>query len=188
MPPSVLSYVQGGCGDEFTQSQNANAFHHWGIVLACWWTALRATSPLTSSASCSPLRFFSARSVFLASVLRMATATSQFATPQRRKRRACMIASTLSNDTLECGSLKALGDTPGRVPGFTPRRTKLSPKASSIAPRLRASKPIVRHTRHLASRMATTRPQRREPPAVARGRTSELLYGSLLSPLTRKAS
>jgi lactate 2-monooxygenase len=32
MPPSVLSYVQGGCGDEFTQSQNANAFHHWGHV------------------------------------------------------------------------------------------------------------------------------------------------------------
>jgi hypothetical protein len=32
MPPSVLSYVQGGCGDEFTQSQNADAFHHWGLV------------------------------------------------------------------------------------------------------------------------------------------------------------
>jgi lactate 2-monooxygenase len=32
MPPAVLSYVQGGCGDEHTQRANAAAFHHWGIV------------------------------------------------------------------------------------------------------------------------------------------------------------
>ncbi|HEY3930090.1 MAG TPA: alpha-hydroxy-acid oxidizing protein [Candidatus Koribacter sp.] len=32
MPPSVLSYVQGGCGDEFTQRHNVEAFHHWGLV------------------------------------------------------------------------------------------------------------------------------------------------------------
>ena len=32
MPASVLSYVQGGCGDEFTQRHNADAFHHWGLV------------------------------------------------------------------------------------------------------------------------------------------------------------
>jgi lactate 2-monooxygenase len=32
MPPGVLSYVQGGCGDEWTQDQNAAAFHHWGMV------------------------------------------------------------------------------------------------------------------------------------------------------------
>jgi lactate 2-monooxygenase len=32
MPPSVLKYVQGGCGDEHTQRANAEAFRHWGIV------------------------------------------------------------------------------------------------------------------------------------------------------------
>jgi len=32
MPPLVLSYVQGGCGDEFTQQQNAEAFNHWGLI------------------------------------------------------------------------------------------------------------------------------------------------------------
>ncbi|MBN8839438.1 MAG: lactate 2-monooxygenase, partial [Sphingomonadales bacterium] len=32
MPPSVLNYVQGGCGDEFTQDENARAFRHWGMV------------------------------------------------------------------------------------------------------------------------------------------------------------
>ena len=29
---SMLNYVQGGCGDEYTQESNAEAFHHWGIV------------------------------------------------------------------------------------------------------------------------------------------------------------
>ena len=32
MPPSVLHYVQGGCGDEWTQDENARAFRHWGMV------------------------------------------------------------------------------------------------------------------------------------------------------------
>lgn len=32
LPASVLNYVQGGCGDEFTQRRNAEAFHHWGLT------------------------------------------------------------------------------------------------------------------------------------------------------------
>ncbi|WP_375381618.1 alpha-hydroxy-acid oxidizing protein [uncultured Sphingomonas sp.] len=32
MPPSVLGYVQGGCGDEHTQRWNADAFARWGMV------------------------------------------------------------------------------------------------------------------------------------------------------------
>lgn len=32
MSPDLLSYVQGGCGDEFTQRRNADAFHNWGVV------------------------------------------------------------------------------------------------------------------------------------------------------------
>jgi len=32
MPPHVLNYVQGGCGDEYTQDRNSAAFHHWGMV------------------------------------------------------------------------------------------------------------------------------------------------------------
>ena len=32
MSPDLLSYVQGGCGDEFTQRRNADAFHDWGVV------------------------------------------------------------------------------------------------------------------------------------------------------------
>ena len=32
LPPSVLSYVQGGCGDEFTQRTNAQAYQRWGFL------------------------------------------------------------------------------------------------------------------------------------------------------------
>ena len=32
MPPHVLNYVQGGCGDETTQRRNVAAFGHWGMV------------------------------------------------------------------------------------------------------------------------------------------------------------
>lgn len=32
MSPSMLNYVQGGCGDEYTQDENANAFRKWGMV------------------------------------------------------------------------------------------------------------------------------------------------------------
>ena len=32
LPPSTLTYVQGGCGDEFTQDHNAEAFKRWGII------------------------------------------------------------------------------------------------------------------------------------------------------------
>ena len=32
MSGQVLTYVQGGCGDEFTQRHNAEAFQQWGIV------------------------------------------------------------------------------------------------------------------------------------------------------------
>jgi lactate 2-monooxygenase len=32
LPASVLSYVQGGCGDETTQVRNAEAFGHWGMT------------------------------------------------------------------------------------------------------------------------------------------------------------
>jgi len=32
MPPSLVSYVAGGCGDEHTQRANVTAFEHWGII------------------------------------------------------------------------------------------------------------------------------------------------------------
>ncbi|HTI51866.1 MAG TPA: alpha-hydroxy-acid oxidizing protein, partial [Planctomycetaceae bacterium] len=31
-PESVMSYVQGGCGDERTQNLNVAAFQRWGLI------------------------------------------------------------------------------------------------------------------------------------------------------------
>jgi lactate 2-monooxygenase len=32
LPQSLVSYVQGGCGDELTQRRNVEAFAHWGMI------------------------------------------------------------------------------------------------------------------------------------------------------------
>jgi lactate 2-monooxygenase len=32
LPPSIPSYVQGGCGDERTQELNSSAFQRWGLL------------------------------------------------------------------------------------------------------------------------------------------------------------
>jgi|SRR5580704_3223742 lactate 2-monooxygenase len=32
MPPSLVSYVAGGCGNEHTQRANVAAFEHWGVI------------------------------------------------------------------------------------------------------------------------------------------------------------
>lgn len=43
LPPSVLSYVQGGCGDEWTQRHNALTFAAGGLCRVCWWIVRAAT-------------------------------------------------------------------------------------------------------------------------------------------------
>ena len=32
MPPGLVSYVAGGCGNEHTQSINVSAFERWGLI------------------------------------------------------------------------------------------------------------------------------------------------------------
>ena len=185
MPPSVLSYVQGGCGDEFTQTQNANAFHHWGLVprmlvdcstrdLTVDLLGLKLPTPIFLS----PIGVLGICTPDGHGDLAVARASAATGVP--------MIASTLSNDTLEAVA-ESLGDTPGFFQLYTPKDEAL---AESLIHRAEAAgfQSNRRHTRHLASGMATARPQRSELPAASRGRTSELLYGSLLSPLTREAS
>ena len=49
MPPAILHYVQGGCGDEYTQDRNALAFHDWGMVPRM--LAIRADAICRSSCS-----------------------------------------------------------------------------------------------------------------------------------------
>lgn len=119
MPPSVLNYVQGGCGDEWTQDENARAFRHWGMVprmmVDC--TARDLSTRAFGMTLASPL--------FMAPIgvtgictqdghgdLAAARASAATGVP--------LTASTLSNDTLE-DVHAACGATPAMFQLYTPR-------------------------------------------------------------------
>ncbi|MGF7183243.1 lactate 2-monooxygenase [Tunturiibacter psychrotolerans] len=124
MPASVLSYVQGGCGDEFTQRHNAEAFNHWGLVprmmvdcttrdLSIELFGLRLPSPIFLS----PIGVLGICTPDGHGDLDVAKASARTGVP--------MIASTLSNDPLETVA-KNLGDTPGFFQLYTPKDKKLA--------------------------------------------------------------
>ena len=124
MPASVLSYVQGGCGDELTQRRNADAFHHWALVPRMMVDC--ATRDLSTELFGLQL----AAPVFLSPIgvlgictpdgrgdLHVARAAAQTGIP--------MVASTLSNDSLETIA-EALGQTPGFFQLYTPKDKELA--------------------------------------------------------------
>ncbi|MBV8238134.1 MAG: alpha-hydroxy-acid oxidizing protein [Sphingomonas sp.] len=119
MPPAVLNYVQGGCGDEFTQDENARAFRQWGMVprmmVDC--TQRDLSIELFGMKLASPL--------FMAPIgvtgivtqdghgdLAAARASATTGVP--------LCASTLANDPLEDVRV-ACGDTPALFQLYTPR-------------------------------------------------------------------
>jgi lactate 2-monooxygenase len=124
MPPFVLSYVQGGCGDEFTQRQNADAFHHWGLVprmlvdcstrdLSIELFGLRLPAPILLS----PIGVLGMCTPDGHGDLATARASAETGVP--------MIASTLSNDPLEAVAVSLAG-TPGFFQLYTPKDDALT--------------------------------------------------------------
>jgi len=119
MPPHVLNYVQGGCGDEWTQDQNAAAFHHWGMVprMMVGTTSRDLSTDIFGHKYHSPL-FMSPIGVTgicgqdQHGDIAAAQASAMTGVP--------MTVSTLGNDTLE-EVAKHLGDTPGFFQLYTPR-------------------------------------------------------------------
>jgi lactate 2-monooxygenase len=134
LPPHVLSYVQGGCGDEWTQDQNAAAFRHWGMVprmmVDC--TKRDLSVELLGQKLKSPL--------FMAPI-----GVNGIMTPDQHGDLAAARASaltgvpycssTLSNDPLEKVA-EAQGDTPGFFQLYTPRDKVL---AESLVQRAEAA-------------------------------------------------
>ncbi len=119
MPASVLSYVQGGCGDEFTQRNNADAFHHWGLVprmmadcstrdLSLELFGLKLAAPIFLS----PIGVLGICTTDGHGDLHVARASARTGVP--------MMASTLSNDPLETVA-EAMGSTPGFFQLYTPK-------------------------------------------------------------------
>ncbi len=119
MPPAVLNYVQGGCGDEFTQDENARAFRHWGMVprmmVDC--TQRDLSTELFGMKLASPL--------FMAPIGVTGIVTQDGHGDLAAARAAAttgvpLCASTLANDPLEDVRL-ACGDTPALFQLYTPR-------------------------------------------------------------------
>jgi len=131
LPPATLTYVQGGCGDEYTQRQNADAFHHWGMV---------PRMMVDSAARDLSIELFGMRlpsPVFMAPIgvngimtqdqhgdLAAARASAETGVP--------FCASTLANDPLE-DVRAACGETPAFFQLYTPRDRELAESLVSRA-------------------------------------------------------
>ncbi|MFT4102931.1 MAG: alpha-hydroxy-acid oxidizing protein [Burkholderiaceae bacterium] len=124
MSASVLSYVQGGCGDEATQRRNVEAFSDWGIVprmlvdarvrdLSVEVFGKRYPSPLMMS----PIGVIGICAQDGHGDLATAKAAGMAGVP--------MIASTLMNDPLESVA-RALGDGDAFFQLYTPRDRDLA--------------------------------------------------------------
>ena len=124
MPPSVLGYVQGGCGDEFTQNNNADAFRHWGMTprmmvdcsrrdLSIDLFGMRLPSPIFMA----PVGVIGICTQDGHGDLAAARASAETGVP--------LMASTLSNDPLESVA-GALGETPGFFQLYTPKDKALA--------------------------------------------------------------
>lgn len=131
LPPHVLTYVQGGCGDEHTQDENVRAFRHWGIVPRMMVDTTRrdlSTTlfglPLPSPVFMAPIGVTGMMSQDQHGDIAAAQASALIGVP--------LTASTLSNDPLE-DVRAACGDTPAFFQLYTPRDRELAESLVSRA-------------------------------------------------------
>jgi lactate 2-monooxygenase len=134
MPPHVLNYVQGGCGDEHTQDENARAFRDWGMLprmmvdsttrdLSIDLFGLKLPTPIFMS----PIGVTGIVTPDGHGDLAAARASAMTGVP--------LCASTLSNDPMEA-VIAQCGDTPAFFQLYTPRNPEL---AQSLVHRAEAS-------------------------------------------------
>jgi lactate 2-monooxygenase len=119
LSPGVLSYVQGGCGDEYTQNLNAEAFRRWGLLprmmvdtskrdLTVDLFGIKLPSPLFMA----PIGVLGICAQDGHGDVATARAAARTGVP--------MVASTLSNDPMEIVA-KELKETPGFFQLYTPK-------------------------------------------------------------------
>ena len=124
LPPQLLTYVQGGCGDESTQRRNAEAFADWGLTprmmvdcsvrdLSIELFGLRLPSPIFMA----PIGVIGMCSPDGHGDVAAARAAARSGVP--------FTASTLSNDPLETVAA-ALDGTPGFFQLYTPKDRALA--------------------------------------------------------------
>jgi lactate 2-monooxygenase len=134
MAPSLLHYVQGGCGDEHTQDENARAFHAWGMVprmlVDCTTRDLSVDlfgCKLPSPLFMSPIGVTGLCTEDGHGDIAAARASAETGVP--------LAVSTLTNDPLE-DVIKAAGDTPAFFQLYTPKNPDL---AASLVRRAEAA-------------------------------------------------
>jgi lactate 2-monooxygenase len=124
LPPSVLSYVAGGAGDEYTQRANVTAFSQWGLMprmlvgagkrdLSVDLFGLHLPSPVFMA----PIGVIGLCAHDGHGDLATASAAARSGVP--------MVASTLSVDPLEDVAAQ-LGETPGFFQLYTPTDRELA--------------------------------------------------------------
>ena len=134
MPPALLTYVQGGCGDETTQDRNVSAFGHWGMVPRMLVDTTQRDLSIELFGRTLPTPIFMAP----IGVTGMCTqdAHGDIAAAQAAAMTGVpLTASTLSNDPLEAVA-KAKGETPGWFQLYTPRNPDV---AASLVSRAEAA-------------------------------------------------
>ncbi len=134
LSPSTLSYVQGGCGDEFTQDHNAEAFKRWGLIPRMMVDCTTRDLSIDLFGIKLPSPIFMAPIGVIGLCAQdghgdIATAKASAATG------VPMVASTLMNDPMEKVGA-ALGDTPGFFQLYTPKDKDV---AESLVRRAEAS-------------------------------------------------
>ncbi|MCX4095022.1 alpha-hydroxy-acid oxidizing protein [Nocardia sp. alder85J] len=124
LPPSVLSYVAGGAGDERTQNANVTAFERWGLMPRMFVGAAERDMSIELFGLTLP------SPVFLAPVGVIGLCTQDghgdLATARAAARTGVpMVASTLTVDPMEQVAAE-FGDTPGFFQLYTPKDRDLA--------------------------------------------------------------
>ncbi|MFA5964368.1 MAG: alpha-hydroxy-acid oxidizing protein [Sphingomonas sp.] len=124
MPPAILSYLQGGCGDEFTQRRNAEAFHHWGMTPRMMVDCTRRDLSIELFGLTLPSPLFMAP-VGINGICTQDGHGDLAAAEASAMTRVPLVASTLSNDPLE-KIAATLGDMPAFFQLYTPKDKALA--------------------------------------------------------------
>ncbi|WP_010582065.1 lactate 2-monooxygenase [Schlesneria paludicola] len=133
-PDAIVSYVQGGCGNERTQNSNVTAFHRWGLIprmmvdcskrdLSIELFGMKLPSPIFMA----PIGVLGICTQDGHGDLAVARAAAKTGVP--------MIASTLSSDPMEAVAPE-LGETPGFFQLYTPNDREI---AASLVHRAEAA-------------------------------------------------